>query len=360
MGFEALSFQNFRNIKDGEVAVPAPQVFLVSENGQGKTNFLEAVHLLCVAGSFRDVKDQAFARDRTQAARVAGVYTTGIETTRYDVRVSDHEKKEIRINEKFISDRRELLGQVICVCFVQQDMDLVCGPPEARRRFFDQTLLLSHLSFLDVHRDYRRVLRSRNAALKQGQESLLDLYDTQLAALGLLITAARRALVDSLSSRFSSLVRKITGWSSTLRIRYSASWGEDADVPAVLQRLTSSRNRDLSLGTTTSGPHRDIFAYSFGDEDFVPKASTGERRLCALVLRVAQSAYLSDAACKPPVLLVDDVLLELDPERKIAFISNLPPYEQAFFTLLPGEDFSQYARDGARVLRVKSGGFSPW
>ncbi len=92
--------------------------------------------------------------------------------------------KELRLNDKPLSERRELLSEVLCICFVQQDMDFVTGTPEDRRRFFDQTLVLSDLSFLDTLRDYRHVLKSRNLCLRENRDDLLDVYDAQLAAPG--------------------------------------------------------------------------------------------------------------------------------------------------------------------------------
>jgi len=360
MGFDSLSFVNFRNLKDGEIALGAPQVLLIGENGQGKTNLIEAVHLLCVASSFRENKEPAFFRSPQSELAIAGVFSDNSQRRTLGFRIVPGQHKEIRLDGKLIADRKDLLGQVPCVCFVQQDIEFVAGSPEARRRFFDQTLLLCFPSLVDTHRDYRRVLRSRNFVLKQAQAELLDAYDPQLARHGLELSRARARLVDDFNRHFSPLFREITGWDGPVLIRHLPSWADLPDEASVLRRLESLRARDLAFGTTTSGPHRDLFSYIAGGQEFVSRASTGERRICSLILRVAQATLLAQNSGRRPVLLVDDVLLELDPGRKRAIIDRLPEYQQSIFTLLPDENFLPYKRPDALVLRVKDGGCTPW
>ena len=115
------------------------------------------------------------------------------------------------MNDKPLNDRRDLLSEVLCICFVQQDADFVVGPPEARRRFFDQVLALAHPAWLEVFRDYRRVLRARNAALKAGQADLLDVLDEQIAPLGLALRERRESLVADFNTVFTPLVGGIMG-----------------------------------------------------------------------------------------------------------------------------------------------------
>ncbi len=154
MGFERLRFFNFRNLKDRELDCGAREVFLVGENGQGKTNLLEAVHLLSLGSSFREKREAALVRDPSSATGLHGRLSSpdrGEKTL--SLRLTPGHKKEFRVNDKALAERRDLLSEVLCIAFVQQDMDFVAGAPEDRRRFFDQTLVLSDLSFLDSLRE---------------------------------------------------------------------------------------------------------------------------------------------------------------------------------------------------------------
>jgi DNA replication and repair protein RecF len=358
MGFEALRFFNFRNLGDGELSLDAREIFLVGENGQGKTNLLEAVHLLCLGSSFREKREAAFFRDTASAAGLFGRYGDADSgDCSLSLRMEPGRRKELKVDDKILADRRELLSRVLCICFVQQDMDFVAGPPEERRRFFDQTLILSDPSFLDTLRSYRQVLKSRNLCLRENRDDLLDVYDLQLAGLGLAIQARRAELVRDFDAAFSPLFQEITGQEDSVRIRYRPSWDTLQGAEEVSAHLAAHRERDRRLGTTTTGPHRDSCSYLRAGREYVPYASTGQLRLCALSLRVAQARFLAARTGRRPILLLDDVLLELDPQRKRAFIARFPPYEQAFFTFLPDESWQTYRTDATQVLSVEQGTF---
>ena len=358
MGFARLGFLNFRNLADREIGVDARQVLLVGENGQGKTNLLEAVYLLSVASSFREDRDAALLRDPSLPASLVGRYERADEPAcGLSVRWEPGLRREVRLNDKPVNDRRSLLSEVLCICFVQQDADFVVGPPEARRRFFDQVLALAHPAWLEDFRDYRRVLRARNAALKTGEGDLLDVLDEQIAPLGLALRGRRETLVADFNAVFTPLVGGIMGGAGPVHIGYRPSWTGLDTTEAVRDRLAANRDRDLAFATTTSGPHRDRFSCLVAGRDFAHFASTGQVRLCALALRVAQARFLAERTGRKPVLLLDDVLLELDPTRKRAFVDRFPDYEQAFFTFLPEENHLSAMSDDALKLTVENGEF---
>jgi DNA replication and repair protein RecF len=358
MGFEKLRFFNFRNLKDRELSLGAREVFLVGPNGQGKTNLLEAVHLLSVGSSFREKRDAALSRDPAQRTGLSGRFCTpGAVARTLSLEFSPVQRKELRVDEKPLADRRGLFAEVLCLCFVQQDMELIVGSPEDRRRFFDQTLVLSDVSFLDALRGYRQILKARNLCLRDFREDLLDVYDAQLAAQGLILQNRRAELVREFDSLFRALLAEISGAEQEVSIRYRPSWEGLCTIDEVMGLLAQRRERDRLIGATTSGPHRDLCSYVREGREYSHFASTGQLRLCALALRVAQARYLSARTGRKPVLLVDDVLLELDPGKKRAFLARFPGYDQAFFTFLPDEGWQSYRTADTMVLKVEAGDF---
>ena len=360
MGFERLRFYNFRNLKDRELVLGAREVFLVGPNGQGKTNLLEAIHLLSVGSSFRERRDAALSRDPSGTTALSGRYAApGADGKTLSLQFAPDQRKEFRVDEKALADRRGLLSEVLCLCFVQQDMQLITGTPEERRRFFDQTLVLSDLSFLDSLRSYRQILKSRNLCLRESREDLLDVYDAQLASHGLILQDRRAALVREFDALFGDLLAEISGVEQDVRIRYRPAWAGLGTIDEVVGLLAQRRERDRLFGATTAGPHRDVCSYVRDGKDYSHFASTGQLRLCALALRVAQARYLSERTSRRPVLLVDDVLLELDPEKKRAFLARFPGYDQAFFTFLPDEGWRSYCTEDTLVLEVERGDFRP-
>jgi DNA replication and repair protein RecF len=360
MGFADLRFFNFRNLKDRELRLDAREVFLVGPNGQGKTNLLEAVHLLSVGSSFREKREAALSRDPSKATGLSGRLTTeGAGQKTLSLQFAADHRRELRVDEKTLADRRGLLSEVLCLCFVQQDMDFIVGSPEDRRRFFDQTLVLSDLSFLDSLRNYRKIMRERNLCLRDNRDDLLDVYDLQLAGQGLILQDRRARMVGEIDARFGALLAEISGAEQAVKIRYRSSWDGLGTMEKVLEHLALRRERDRLLGATTSGPHRDLCTYVKDGRDYSHVASTGQLRLCALALRVAQARFLSESTARRPVFLVDDVLLELDPEKKKAFLARFPDYEQAFFTFLPDEGWRSYRTPDTLVLDVEEGDFRP-
>jgi DNA replication and repair protein RecF len=361
MGFERLRFFNFRNLKDRELAIGASEVFLIGQNGQGKTNLLEAVHLLSLGSSFREKREAALAREPSETIGLfAGFSTPEAGARTLSLQLAAGRRKELRVDDKLLTDRRGLLSEVLCLCFVQQDMDFIVGSPEDRRRFFDQTLVLSDPEYMDSLRSYRQVLKARNLCLRDNRDDLLDVYDAQLSVRGLFLQERRNALVKEFDTLFGSLLSEISGSDQEVCIRYRPSWEGLSTTDEVMGHLAGRRDRDRLMGASTSGPHRDLCTYVREGKDYSHFASTGQLRLCALALRVAQARYLSGRTSRKPVLLVDDVLLELDPVKKSAFLERFPPYEQAFFTFLPDEGWRSYRSADTMVLRVENGDFHPF
>ncbi|MDR2662318.1 MAG: DNA replication and repair protein RecF [Treponema sp.] len=363
----------FRNLADGEITTKAKDVFLVGGNGQGKTNFLEALYFCSYGSSFRGVKDRELARggegDFSASAESVDHETVLPLPVRIAVKV-EKSRKTITLDGKKIEDRKDLLKIIPCVAFCHEDMEFVSGTQEKRRWFFDQTQSLYDLVYLEDLRRYRRVLKNRNTVLRDSKmggnyreaAEMLDVLDPQLAEYGLRLMEKRRLAAEQFSAVFGPLYQEVSGIAG-IGVSYVPSW-KAAGRDAVLRRLTEHRAADLAQGITLSGLHRDRYMFvrntrneaSAGSrKDFAETASTGQRRLLALLLRVAQARCFSENSGKTPVLLLDDVLLELDGEKRQRFLSVMPAYEQAFFTFLPEEPYKRYCRSDTLVYHVSNG-----
>ena len=357
MSFASLRTVSFRNLVDSETDVRAKDIFLVGENGQGKSNFLEALYYCCYASSFRLSRDKELARTGERdcsaiASLDASMYS--------NINVSYKDgKKNIILDGKRLDDRKELLSVVPAVVFCHEDMEFVAGTPERRRWFFDQTRCLWDPLYLEDLRKYRHVLKNRNSIIREGSglnretTAMLDALDPQLAYYGLELKKKRQKTAEEFSLVFEPLYREISGITG-IGVRFIPSWKED-DLQGIIKLLSEKREPDTSMGTTLSGPHRDRYIFTREGEEFSGKASTGQRRLLALLLRVAQTRVFSGKTGKKPVLLLDDVLLELDSEKKQKFLSVMPEYEQAFYTFLPGEPFEKYIRFDYIVYNMDCG-----
>jgi len=360
----SLRTASFRNLVDSVVGTSSRTVFLVGENGQGKTNFLEALYFCAYASSFRGVRDGCLMRDGERAFSVAIEVSQDVsaEAPHNEVLVRyERERKTVLIDGKRAEDRKELLSVIPCIVFCHEDMEFVGGSPERRRWFFDQVLSLYDPLYLEDLRCYRRAVKSRNAVLRDNLKNrlggdcgaLLDALDSQSAFYGTRLMKKREAAAGLFSQVFAPLYEEVSGIAG-IAVRYSPSW-KGFDECEVLDLLARRRPADLAAGISLSGPHRDLYSFTVGGADFVANASTGQRRLLALLLRVAQSLRFSQMTDRKPVLLLDDVLLEMDGEKRRRFLSVLPGYDQAFFTFLPEEPFDQYADGSTLVYHVREG-----
>jgi DNA replication and repair protein RecF len=356
MGFLSSAYRSFRNLKDAEVDLEAPEVFLFGDNGQGKTNFIESLYLLCFGSSFRTRKDALLIRNGEESAMVRGRLQSDLSPARrVAVSLARDGKKEIRSDARVIHDRSELIESAPCIVFSHQDLEFVSGPPEMGRRFFNQTQSLFDPLLIDLLRSYRKILRSRNVLLKEHNTELLKAFDRNLAETGHRIQSRREAIVEEFNRTFGPLYARVSGHSAATAISYRPSWKPGSDVAAILGQLARTLQRDRSFETTTTGPHRDRFVVTQDGRQFAPLASTGQVRLASLVLRVAQANFVAGKTGRRPILLLDDVLLELDAGRRDRFLGALPAYDQAFFTFLPDEQFLAYRSPDTRMYRVTAG-----
>jgi DNA replication and repair protein RecF len=268
-------------------------------------------------------------------------------------------RKEISVNGQLIRDRKDLVRSLPCVAFTHEDYQFVSGGPEFQRYFFDQTLSLFDVLYIDTLRHYRKILKIRNALLLQRFDPLaMDVYEHQLAVAGLEITRLRRDAVDTFNPLFGRLFSEISGLEGLCQLKHQPSW-KDADEESVVRRLAESRDQDARLGFTATGPHRDRFAFQLGGRNFAEHASTGQVRLLSLLLRIAQATLSLEKTGRRPLLLLDDVLLELDRDRRNRVLSHLPDFEQAFFTFLPDQQLDWSSATAPLRLRVDGGRCNP-
>ena len=359
----------FRNLADAEVFTGAKDVFLIGENGQGKTNFLEALYFCAYASSFRGARDGELARNGGKD------FSTGVKTTKAaggEVLVKfEKGKKTVLIDGKRLEDRKDLLSIVPCIVFCHEDLEFISGSPERRRWFFDQVLSLYDPVYLDDLRRYRRVLKSRNTVLREfslnrfsgSLEPTLDALDPQFIMYGTKLMEKRETAARLFSAVFGPLYEEVCGISG-ITVQYVPSWKDTGVLPESSARTTGisstiRRGADMASGVSLTGPHRDRYIFARNGTEFTGKASTGQRRLLALLLRVAQARRFTDVTGTNPVLLLDDVLLEMDGEKRRRFLSVLPDYDQSFCTFLPEEPYERYRKADTLVYNVEAGCLSP-
>jgi len=362
--FLSLTLYNFRNLKSDTIDLLAKEVFFVGENAQGKSNLLEALYYASYASSFRTHNESEVIVNGEKEMSISAMFKSEDSTDIVNIKLQNG-KKRIEKNSKRVTDRKDLINTIPCVLFSHGDIEFASGEPERRRFFIDQSLSMYDTVYLDTLRRYRRVLKSRNAVLKEQKFELLASYDSLLSQYGLEIQRKRRDAIFRFNQIFTRLFEEISGIAD-LVISYEPVWKKKTDTgyefptqSEVIAHLEARREVDIKMGTTMSGPHRDRIRFLRDGVAFIPQASTGQRRLVSLVLRVAQGVFYTQVTGKKPVFLMDDVLLELDPMKREKLQSLLPDYDQLFCTFLPGEPYEHYKRSSTKVYFISNGSWQP-
>ncbi len=315
-----LAVRDFRNIVAADLVLPTDGVVLVGDNGQGKTNLLEAVAYLGIVRSVRNVRDRDLVRHGATAWHVRASLTgTAIRDLSIGVDRSSG-RKRIGLDGVVTTRQADALGALPSVMWSPSDVALVAGGPGERRYFLDVLLALSSRVYLEALRGYRTALANRNAALRSVQRSgrhaeAAFAWDEALATHGAALVTARRAWSASVAPGFGDLCAAL-GEQHAVTLAYRSDAAEQADPATALRdALHRARSRDVARGLTSVGPHRDDLVVWLDARDVRTVGSAGQQRTAAIALRLLAARTLRAARGTPPVLLLDDPFAELDTRR---------------------------------------------
>ncbi len=326
MQITKLWLQDFRSYESLELPLEIGLTAIVGANGIGKTNLLEALGLLATLKSFRGAPTESLIR---RGAESAIIRAEGIRDDR-DVLIElelGRRRSRAQVNRQRLQRSRDLLGALRITVFAPDDLALVKEGPSVRRGYLDDVLVALDPNADAVLRDLERILKQRNALLRQSHGRLdeaglltLDVWDAKLATTGADVTNRREALIERLVPRVENAYEVLAGKPVPLGATYVRSWQTESLALA----LEEERQTDIRRGVTSVGPHRDELALTLDGLASRTEASQGEQRTLALALRLAGHLLVTEALGEPPLLLLDDVLSELDPDRASALLTNLP------------------------------------
>lgn len=327
MQLRRLWLTDFRGYRHAEVAFDPGLTAVVGSNGQGKTNLLEAIAYLATLGSFRGAPLDALIRSGAERAVVRAEGERDGRTLLLEAELVAGGRNRTQLNRQPLRRARDLLGAMRVTVFSPDDLSLVKGGPGERRAYLDDTLVTLHPRHDQARSDLDRVMRQRGALLKQAGGRLtdevaltLDVFDAKLVTAGEALAEARRELVGELAPVLSAAYDRVARRSAAVTITYEPPWM----VEGLAHALAAARRDDLRRGVSTVGPHRDEVDLAIGGLPGRTHGSQGEQRSVALALRLAAHEVVTRRIDTPPVLLLDDVFSELDPDRSAALLDALP------------------------------------
>lgn len=362
-----LSLRSFRNYHEVDLSFADGLTAVIGDNGQGKTNLLEAIGFLATLQSFRGVGADALIMAGAESAVIRADIETGDRAQLVEAEIGPGTRTRVLVNKQKLKRAKDLLGVIRVTIFSPDDLVLVKGPPGGRRRFLDDTLVSLHAKYDTLRSEVDRILRQRNAVLKQqgGRPALaddvaltLDVWDAKLATAGEELVRARLYLLELLEPLVVEAYLSLATSSGKPRLGYLSEWVARAEGELKLglaEALSDGRPDDLRRGVTLHGPHRDDVHLSVNDLPARTHASQGEQRSLALALRLASHRLVAERTGATPVLLLDDVFSELDPGRSNALVEHVPGGQAVLTTAgaLPAGIAAE------QIVRVRGGSLEP-
>lgn len=351
-----ITLTNFRNYQKQTVTLGSGIHFIIGENGEGKTNFLEAIYVLSLAKSYK-VDDVGLIRYSCDFAKIQAAVESGLRRIDLTLIITEIGKKAL-LNDHEIKRLSDYIGNLNIVSFLPEDMNLIKGSPGDRRYYIDVFLSQIDKNYLDDLSTYKYVLRQRNELLKKlGSESkpdvtLLDVLTEQLAQHALKVMKRREVFVKDINHLLKASYQRLANKSETFAIAYQPSITGSDEVAF----LKSKYHPDLIAKITNYGPHRDDYDFSLDDHLARNHASQGEQRTMLLSLIMALGDMIYKIKNERPVFLLDDVFSELDAQRQNRLLDYLKNSSlQAIITTTSVMEIKESILRQAKIFRVTKG-----
>ena len=352
MWLRSLQLTGYRNYEQLSAEFPAGPVLIIGENGEGKTNLVEAIGYLSTLESHRVSGYQALIQKHQASSQLSAKVSHQGRDLMVGIELNKDSPNRFFLNGSQRKKTSEILGLIRTVTFAPEDLDLIRRDPSDRRAFMDSSLVQLKPRLAGVKSDYDRVLKQRNALLKSARSvknpdlGTLDIWDDQLVALGTELTSERLSLVAQLEPLIKDFYAKLSASKEEVRLRLVSAVGAEegenfADIESdakaysndFYQRLETLRDREIERGITLAGPHRDELVIEKAGLLAKSHASQGEAWSLALGLKLALgSVSRKNSDLGDPILLLDDVFAVLDKGRRQRLLEFVTDYEQVFIT----------------------------
>lgn len=336
MKIKSLTLKNFRNYTDEKLELSDGVNILTGENAQGKTNAVEAVFFLCTGYSPRANRDKLVVKFGENSGEIAGVADSLYGEVSVRIVFSTSDNKRMFVNGMEVLRVSELLGNIHSVFFNPAELKLVQESPEDRRRFMNISLSQMSKSYFRALQNYNKILAQRNNLLKDRDVGLiretLPVWDAGLTKHAAVIISARNSFLSALAPVAEEKHALLSGGREKLTMKTeSGYYGTEEEIAyALSEDLKTGFERDLRLGFTGIGPHRDDIKFMLNGEDARVFGSQGQQRTIALSLKLAETETFKERFGEYPVLILDDVLSELDKSRQQKLIAAVKDIQTLF------------------------------
>lgn len=376
MNVKKIRLINFRNILDLSVDFDNSLNIFIGNNAQGKTNLVESIFTLMKGKSYRTTNDENLINWNENKSYILGEVQKKEENYKISIllqNISNDDKqtvklkKVIKINKKY-QRRDDLFKKFNPVIFTPEDLQIIKSTPLIRRKFLDEVIISINLVYNKYLRNYNRILYQRNTLLKSGKninkiDKQLIIWDQKIIELGTIIILNRIKTLQKINKKAKIFHQMMTENKETIKLKYNSNVLEDytddkEEIYKIIEnKLKESREKDFQLKMTTIGPHRDDYYIMNNTINLGVYGSQGQQRTAALSLKLAELELLKEQENEYPVLLLDDVMSELDPERRFFLLKLITERSvQTFITNIILDELKELeVVNNLKIFKIKNG-----
>ncbi len=359
MYIEKLTLKNYRNYKFSQFEFVNGINILVGDNAQGKTNSAEAIFYICTGYSPKATRDKQLIKYGEKSFQITGKAISRYGDVEVDVTYEEGKNKVIKINQVPVKKIGELMGNINSVFFNPSELKLIQQSPEDRRRFMDIAISQMSKTYFYALQKYRKILEQRNNLLKNPDREViyetLSLWDEQLSIYAEIIINERIEFIKLLQPYAKEIHKFLSDGKENLELSCDLSYAQgDCGVKDTLKNALSERiEKDIVLGYTSVGPHRDDIKIKLNGEDVRIYGSQGQQRTVALSLKLSELEIFKDKFNEYPILILDDALSELDKTRRVKLLERVKDIQTIITCTEITEELSCY--ENVKIFNISNG-----
>ncbi len=363
MKIESIKLKNYRNYKNLDITLAPNLNIFIGKNAQGKSNILESIFVLALTKSYMNVKDQNLIMDGENLSRLKAVFLNEKKKLQMEVIITDHSKK-LKINRKEIKKYSEYVSRVKVLIFSPYNVNFVKDGPNIRRKSINIVISQFSSFYINLLQNYNAILKKRNQFLKNVvylndyTNIYLNKLNEKFCSLAVDIVLERQKFVDKINEHLSFIYKEIMGYDD-LKLIYVANIPrideKDVMIRQLMDKLSSSYEREKIYGATVLGPHRDDFEFKLGDKELSIYGSQGQIRAAILSLKLSEMMIFKEKDGEYPILLLDDIFSELDIEKRNRLVKYILDDVQTIITTTDIDLLDNELVNKARVFNVANG-----
>jgi len=364
MVLDNISLVNFRNYSKLNINFSKSINILIGDNAQGKTNILEAIYVLAITKSHRAMIDSSIIKENEQFCKLKGKVNINNLSRNLEFFLSNNEKK-VSINNKQIKRLTDYISKFNIIIFTPDDLDLIKGSPGVRRKFLNVEIGQLDNNYLNILNDYNKLLKTRNEYLKRItnkkglNEKYLEVLTDKLIEKAIYIYQKRFEFIGLLNERINLIYSDIMN-RDNLSIKYSNNlnikeFDSDAIKEILQNKFKNNLSKEILLGTTLNGPHKDDIIFRLNENDIKTYGSQGQQRACILSVKLAEISIFKNKTNEMPLVLLDDIFSELDDTKKNNIIKYINKDMQVIITTTDLNQINEELLINSYIYKVQNG-----